>query len=848
MTRAPQTKPIRAGRPQARRRAAGKTASPASATAVPAAWFARRGWRPFPFQREVWREMAGGGSGVVHAPTGTGKTLAAWFGALARGRTLLPHDGLRVVWVTPLKALAADTLRSLREPLADLPADWLPGTWDAAIRTGDTSAADRRRLRGRLPAALVTTPETLSILLSLDDAHEIFAGLQTVVVDEWHELLSTKRGVQTELALARLRALAPGLAAWGLSATLANLDDAVEALVGPAAAGDARLVRARVPRRVEIETLIPQPMERFPWAGHMGMRLLPQVVARIDAAATSLVFTNTRSQAERWYEAIRGARPDWRPVMALHHGSVDRELRTAAEEGLRRGRLKCVVATSSLDLGVDFGPVEQVFQVGSPKGIARLLQRAGRSGHAPGAVGRLICVPTHALELVECAAARRAAVAGVVEPRRPLTNALDCLAQHLVTVAASGGFREAELLAEVRGTRAFAGLDDASWRWAIDFAARGGPALAAYPNFARIKERFGRWYVASPAIARLHRMSIGTIAGDATVDVKWLRAGGGRLGTVEEAFISRLNVGDRFLFAGWSLTLARFDGLTAWVRRSRSAAPIQVPRWNGGRMPLSTLLSAAVLDLVRSAAEGGPARGLPEVRAVRPLLDIQSRWSRLPEADVLLVERVQSRDGHHAFVFPFAGRLVHEGLATLVAWRIASRRPSTLTMAATDWGFELAGRGPLPADEREWRQLLSPADLLEDLLTCLNGTEMARRHFREIARVAGLVAGGQRTNRQTQASSGLIYDVLTEHDGENMLLSQARREVLEQQFEFGRLREAVEAIAVKEIRVVDTPRLSPLAFPIWAEQIQSRLTTQGWLERITEMAGELERAAEAQRP
>jgi len=817
--------------------------SPGATGAVPAAWFARRGWRPFPFQRLVWREMARGSSGLVHAPTGTGKTLAAWFGALSRARTLAPHDGLRVVWVTPLKALAADTLRSLEEPLADLPDGWLPGRWEAAIRTGDTTNAERRRLRGRLPAALVTTPETLSILLSLDDAHEIFAGLQTVVVDEWHELLSTKRGVQTELALARLRALAPGLVSWGLSATLANLDDAVESLVGPARAAAARLVHARVPRRIEIETLIPQPMERFPWAGHMGMRLLPQVVTRIESAATSLVFTNTRSQAERWYEALCAARPDWRPVMALHHGSIDRGLRAAAEEGLRRGSLKCVVATSSLDLGVDFGPVEQVFQVGSPKGIARLVQRAGRSGHAPGAVGRLVCVPTHALELIECAAARRAAAAGVFEPRRPLTGALDCLAQHIVTVAASGGFREADLLAEVRGTRAFAGLDDASWRWAIDFAARGGPALAAYPNFARIKERFGRWYVASPAIARQHRMSIGTIAGDATVDVKWVRAGGGRLGTVEESFISRLNVGDRFLFAGRPLALARFDGLTAWVRRSRSAGPVQVPRWNGGRMPLSTLLSAAVLDLVRSAAAPAAARCLPEVEAVRPLLEIQSQWSRLPEADVLLVERVQSRDGHHAFLFPFAGRLVHEGLATLLAWRIASRRPSTLTIAATDWGFELSGRRPLPASAREWRQLLSPADLLEDLLACLNGTEMARRHFREIARVAGLVSGGQRTNRQTQASSGLIYDVLVEHDDANMLLSQARREVLEQQFEFGRLREAVEAIAVKEIRVVDTPRLSPLAFPIWAEQIQSRLTTQGWLERIAEMAGELERAA-----
>ena len=758
-----------------------------------------------------------------------------------------------MIWLTPLKALAADTARALEEPLHELSRGWLSGRWDVALRTGDSSATERRRLRLRPPAALVTTPETLSIMLSLEDAHEVFAGLETVVVDEWHELLSTKRGVQTELALARLRALAPDVITWGLSATLANLDEAVAALVGPARAPAARLVQARVPRALEIETLIPRPMERFPWAGHMGMRLLPQVVERIDAAATSLVFTNTRSQAERWFEAIGTARPDWKPVIALHHGSVDRELRSAAEDGLRRGRLKCVVATSSLDLGVDFGPVEQVFQIGSPKGIARLLQRAGRSGHAPGATGRLICVPTHALELIECAAARRSAAAGVVEARRPLTGALDCLAQHLVTVACSGGFREQELRAEVAGTRAFAAIDDASWRWALDFAARGGPALAAYPNFARITDRFGRWYVASKAIARLHRMSIGTIAGDATVDVKWLR--GGRLGTVEESFVSRLNPGDRFLFAGRPLTLFQFDGLTAWVKRSRGGAALQVPRWNGGRMPLSTLLSAAVLDLVQSAAERGGTRPkpstrglLPELQAVLPLLQTQARWSRLPGDDSLLIERVQSRDGQHAFLFPFAGRLVHEGLAALVAWRIAQRQPSTLTMAATDWGFELAGRDPFFGHEREWRQVLSPANLLEDLLACLNGTEMARRHFREIARVAGLVAGGRRTNRQTQSSAGLIFDVLSEHDSGNMLLAQTRREVLEQQFEFGRLREAVEAIAVKDIRIIDTPRLSPLAFPIWAEQVQSRLTTQGWLERITEMARELEQAAGATQP
>ncbi len=807
------------------------------------AWFAARGWEVFPFQEEVWRAAAAGESGLVHAPTGTGKTLAAWLGALARaaaGDAASAARGPRVVWITPLKALAADTALALEEPLRG-PCRVARGL-TVGVRTGDSSAADRRRLRAAWPTALVTTPESLSILLSLEDAHEIFADLETVVVDEWHELLSTKRGVQTELALARLRALRPGLATWGLSATLANLDDALATLVGPAAAATARLVSARVPRPLEIETLIPDPMERFPWAGHMGMRLLPQVVAAIERAATTLVFTNTRSQAERWFEAIAAARPDWKKSLALHHGSVDRDLRTRAEAGLRAGKLKCVVATSSLDLGVDFGPVEQVLQIGSPKGIARLLQRAGRSGHAPGAVGRLVCVPTHALELIECAAARRAAETGTVEARPPLTLALDCLAQHIVTVACSGGFREAELRAEVQGTRAFADLDDASWRWAMDFAARGGQALAAYPDYARIKERFGRWYVASKAIARRHRMGIGTIAGDATVEVKWVR--GGRLGTVEESFVSRLTAGDRFLFAGRPLTLFRFDGLTAWVKRARTTAPLQVPRWNGGRMPLSTLLSSAVLDLVAGAARPGGGRHAPrEVAAVLPLLAVQARWSRLPDADTLLVEQWQGRDGLHFFLFPFAGRLVHEGLAALVAWRIARSRPATLTMAVNDWGFELAGRDAFAADPRAWRRLLSPANLLDDLLACMNGTEMARRHFREIARVAGLVHGGRRSDRQTQASAGLIFDVLAEHDADNMLLAQARREVLERQFEFRRLRDTLEAVATRDIRIVETPRLSPLAFPIWAEFVQSRLSTKDWLAQIADMARDLEQAA-----
>jgi ATP-dependent Lhr-like helicase len=864
MTPSPATasKTPKTARPASRGRRSSRQSSPsphdnATAPFTPLEdWFKARDQQAFPFQREVWEAMAAGCDGLLHAPTGTGKTLAAWLGALWRNRpdadNATAARGLRVIWITPLRALAADTARRLEKPLEDL-AEMLSERWQVGTRTGDTSAADRRRLRQNWPAGLVTTPESLSILLSLDDSHERFADLDTVIVDEWHELLGSKRGVQTELALARLRAIRPKLLTWGLSATLANLDEAAAALVGPTRKKHARLIKADAPRRLAFSTLLPKPIERFPWAGHMGLRLLPQVIETIENASTTLAFTNTRAQAERWFDAIRAARPDWKHQLALHHGSVDRDLRSEAEAGLRSGSLKCVVATSSLDLGVDFGPVEQVLQIGSPKGIARLLQRAGRSGHAPGATGRLVCVPTHALELIECAAARLAATAGTVEARRPLTGAIDCLAQHIVTVACGGGFREHELLAEVRGTHAFADLDDTAWQWALDFATRGGPALAAYPDFCRIKERFGRWYIASPALARRHRQSIGTITSNATVEVKWLR--GGRLGSVEEAFISRLNTGDRFLFAGRPLTLFRFDGLVAWVKRARGSQGLPVPRWNGGRMPLSTLLSDAVLDQVRLAGEvnaatdsptgsSPPPQSLPsETAAVAPLLATQARWSRLPSRDMLLIERARSRDGHHLFVFPFEGRLVHEGLAALLAWRIASRTPSTLTLAANDWGFELSGAKPLALDARDFRQLFKPGDLLADLFACLNGTEMAKRQFREIARVAGLVQTGQRSTKQTQASAGLIFDVLAEHDAENMLLEQARREVLQQQFEFQRLAESLEAIASREIVVVDTPRLSPLAFPIWAEQIQSRLTTQNWRERVVQMAAELEQAA-----
>jgi ATP-dependent Lhr-like helicase len=373
------------------------------------AWFGTRSWTPFPFQREVWSAMAAGENGLLHATTGSGKTFAVWLGALQRAEALHPSGAhappLSVLWLTPMRALAADTGRALAEPLEGLGLHWTVG-----VRTGDTASGERAKQDRRLPSVLVTTPESLTLLLTRADARERLSSVSTVVVDEWHELMGNKRGVQVQLALARLRRWNPGLVTWGLSATLGNLDEALQVLVGPAGRG--RRVEGRIDKRLAVDTLIPDTMERFPWAGHLGVRLLERVVDEIDSAATTLLFTNTRSQAELWYQALLEARPDWAGLIALHHGSLDREIRDWVELGLKNGTLKACVCTSSLDLGVDFLPVERVLQVGSPKGVARLLQRAGRSGHAPGRLSRVTCVPTHALELIDAAAARRAASAG----------------------------------------------------------------------------------------------------------------------------------------------------------------------------------------------------------------------------------------------------------------------------------------------------------------------------------------------------------------------------------------------------------------------------------------------------
>ncbi|MDQ3207330.1 MAG: ligase-associated DNA damage response DEXH box helicase [Gemmatimonadota bacterium] len=815
------------------------------------AWFTSEGWEPFPFQEEVWQAYLAGESGLIHAATGTGKTYAAWMGPVldwlrdypegrrgsgaAGQQRRIAAPPLRVLWITPLRALAADTEDALRAPIEDL---GLP--WTVESRTGDTAPSIRARQSKRLPTALVTTPESLALLLTRADAATLFDHLELVVVDEWHELMASKRGVQVELALARLRRWRPALRTWGLSATLGNLDTAREALLGVGAGG--RIIRGLVPKALEVDSLIPETVERFPWSGQIGLRMVSDVVRAIEEGKTTLVFTNTRATAELWFQALLAACPDWAGVIALHHGSMDRETREWVENGIRDGRLRCVVCTSTLDLGVDFTPVDRVLQIGSPKAVGRLIQRAGRSGHQPGAVSRLTCVPVNALELLDVAAARDALTAGAIESRPPVEQPLDLLAQHAVTIAVGGGFRPEELLAEVRTTRAFRNLSDAEWRWVMDFVSHGGQALGAYPEYNKVVERDGLFVIRDRMAAMRHRMSIGTIVSESAMKVKFVR--GKTVGTVEENFIARLRPGDVFTFAGRRLKFVRIRDMTAWVRKAEEPTSV-VPHWSGARLALSPELAAAVrgkLDQARRGVFEGA-----EMEAVRPILELQARWSRLPAADELLIERVRTREGHHLFFYPVEGRLVHEGLAALFAYRLAQLGPITFTLAANDYGFELLSPEPAQLEEALEAGLVSPENLLHDIPASLNAAELARRQFREIARVAGLIfqgyPGSNKSVKQVQASSGLLYDVFARYDPENLLLFQAHREVLERQLERSRLGRTLERVAGGRVVISEVERPTPLAFALLVDRAREQVSSEKFLDRVRRLAAPLERAA-----
>jgi ATP-dependent helicase Lhr and Lhr-like helicase len=812
------------------------------------AWFSQCGWNIFPFQQDVWDAFARGESGLIHSATGTGKTLAAWLApVIAHMRR--NHDAepapLSVLWITPMRALSQDTKQSLEKPIREMNLPWTIG-----VRNGDTSTAERAKQKKKPPHCLITTPESLSLMLSDPTARESLGNVHAVIVDEWHELLGTKRGVQVELALARLRRWNPSLITWGLSATLGNLDEAMESLMGVQGARQPpRIIEGVRDKRIVIDTLMQKNESRFPWAGHLGFVMLEEVADEIEATAkaggSTLIFTNTRSQAELWYQALLAAKPDWAGAMALHHGSLDRDVRDYVEAGLKSGLLMAVVATSSLDLGVDFSPVARVLQIGSPKGVARLLQRAGRSGHAPGQVSRVTCVPSHAFEFVESLAAQRAARARKIESRKPLESPLDVLVQHMVTVALGGGFDAEELLEEVRQTRSFRHLTEADFDWALDFVTRGGESLRAYPEYRKVILRDARYVVEDNAIARRHRMAIGTIVSDASMEVRYMN--GARLGYVEESFVARLSPGDAFVFAGRTVELIRVRDMSAYVKAAKKVKNL-VPQWQGGKMPLSTQLAESVRDVLRDVRTNDVATmQSPEIAAVEKLFRVQRAWSRIPDADELLIEQIESREGNHLFFYPFAGRHVHTGLAALVGFRLGQMQPATFSFSVNDYGFELVSATPFSVNRALIVQAFSEERLLESVLQSLNAAELSKRHFREIARVAGLIftgyPGAGKSNKQLQATSGLIYDVFAQWDKENPLLGQATREVIERELEFSRLKAAIAQVNRQRIMIVRSNRPTPFSFPLMVARFREKLSSESLADRIARMQAVFDGAA-----
>lgn len=812
-------------------------------------WLSGKGYQPFAFQEQTWQHILQGRSGLVNAPTGFGKTFSVFLGTLIQYINENPDNyqtktktGLQLLWISPLRALAKDIGRAMEEVIDELHMNWRVG-----IRNGDTDTSERQKQKRNMPEILIITPESLHLLLAQRGYPETLSALRVLAVDEWHELLGSKRGVQVELAVTRIvhaqKALLQkgqqAMCLWGISATIGNLEQAREVLLA-SIQQEGVIVKAKLDKKIHIESVLPDEIEKYPWAGHLGIRLADKIVPIIENSNTTLVFINTRGMSERWYQTLLTIAPHLAGAIALHHGSIEPELRIWVEEALHAQKLKAVVCTASLDLGVDFRPVDTVIQVGSPKGVARFLQRAGRSGHQPGEISTIYFLPTHSLELVEAAALKQAIKEELIESREPMMLCFDVLIQFLCTLAISEGFTEKELYREIKATYSFADLQENEWYEVLQHITSGGNALQQYDEYKKVELDNGRYFIRNRRIAMRHRMHIGTIVSDAMLKVKFVS--GGYIGVIEEYFISRLSPGDTFTLAGRNLDLVGIKDMTVMVKKSNNPKSI-VPAWNGGRMPLSANLGLMLRQTFNHALTKKARE--PELAALTPLFELQEHLSHIPRSDELLVEHIETKDGYHLFVYPFEGRLVHEAMGTLLAYRISQLTPITFSIAMNDYGFELLSDMPIPVDDTNVYELFTPDNLLNDIHKSANAVEMAKRKFRDISVIAGLVfqgfPGEHKKARHLQSSASLLFKVFSEYDPKNILLRQAFQEVLDQQMEEVRLRNALQRIQQGKIVITVPDRLTPFCFPIKVDSLRETLSSEQLEDRVRRMQQQLEK-------
>ncbi|RXK87225.1 ligase-associated DNA damage response DEXH box helicase [Filimonas effusa] len=847
-------------------------------------WLKDKGYKAFAFQEETWKHIHAGESGLVNAPTGFGKTFSVFLGAVIQFMNTYPatyrsrkKNGLQLLWITPLRALAKDIGRAMEEVIAETGLSWQVG-----IRNGDTATSERQRQKRNVPEVLIITPESLHLMLAQRDYTEVFKTLRVIAVDEWHELLGSKRGVQMELALSRLINLrhttapappdaaidvpatnpkkkaaapshnntnAPGaentppqtnsLSVWGISATIGNLEQAKEVLMAPLKKTGV-IVKARLSKPIHVESILPDEIEKYPWAGHLGIKLAHKLLPVIEQSKTTLLFINTRGMSERWYQTLLTIAPELAGAIALHHGSIEQELRIWVEEALHTETLKVVVCTASLDLGVDFRPVDTVIQVGSPKGVARFLQRAGRSGHQPGQISKIYFVPTHSLELVEAAAIKQAIKEELIESREPMALCFDVLVQYMCTLAIGEGFVSQQLYEEVKSTWCYSEITEDDWRRALTHITTGGAALTQYDEYRKVEPVNGIYRILNRRIAMHHRMQIGTIVSDAMLKVKFMS--GGYIGLIEEYFISRLSPGDSFTLAGRNLALVQIKDMTVIVKKSTASKSI-VPSWNGGRMPLSANLGMMLRQTFNVALSKKAKE--PELKILLPLFELQEQLSHIPQSNELLIEHIATKDGYHVFVYPFEGRLVHEAMATLLAYRISNTMPITFSIAMNDYGFELLSDQPIPIDDTNVLDLFSSDNLINDIQRSANATEMAKRKFRDVAVIGGLVfqgyPGEHKKARHLQSSASLLFKVFADYDPDNILLRQAYQEVLDQQMEEARLRAALERIQHSKIVITVPDRLTPFCFPIKVDSLRENMSSEQLEDRVRKMQEQLER-------
>lgn len=804
-------------------------------------WFQQQNWKPFKFQKDTWKAFLQGKHGLLNAPTGSGKTYALWFPIVLNYIKSNPEyktkhkKGLKAVWITPLRALSQEIRQSAERVTADMGTQMTVG-----IRTGDTSTTERARMKKHMPDLLITTPESLQLLLASKDYDKVFKDCSAIVVDEWHELLGTKRGVQMELALSRLKTITKDLRIWGISATIGNLEQAREVLLGPntPAFENSVMIKAKISKKITVRSIIPEKMETFPWRGHLGLHLLEYVVPIINNSRTTLLFTNTRSQCEIWFQKILEKHPEYAGEIAVHHGSINKETRNWVEQAIRNESLKAVVCTSSLDLGVDFAPVETVVQIGGPKGVARFLQRAGRSGHGPGKESVIYFLPTHAIELIEASALQKAVKQHAVEDRIPYLNSFDVLLQYLTTLAVSDGFYPDDIFPEIKQTFCYQAISEDQWQWLLNFLVMGSQSLQTYDEYKKVEvEEDGKFKVNNRGIAMRHRFQIGTIVGDANLSVRYQK--GGYIGSIEEFFVSKLNRGDVFTFAGRNLEFIRIKEMQVHVKKS-SKKTNKVPSWMGGRLSLSAQMSELLREELYTARLDNSQQSV-EIRSLFHLFKRQRKESIVPSPKQLLIETFKTRDGYHHMVYPFEGRFVHEAMGSLLGYRISLLSPITFSLAFNDYGFELLSDQQIDMQQVLDNNLFTADFMLDDLQKSLNSTEMARRKFRDIAVISGMVFTGYPNKgikmKHLQSNSQLLFDVFRDYEPDNLLFQQAFRETFEHQLEEGRLRLALERIATQEIVWKHCEKLTPFSFPLITDRMsREKLSSEKWEDRIKKMA------------